>query len=331
MSLRFTPGRAPEKEVFQVVGETLEALLNEDERVVYLDAHLMGALKTHALWKKYPQRVFNTGIQEANMVGTACGMHLNGFKPYVHSFTAFASRRVFDQLFVSAAYGRKSLRVIASDAGLCATHNGGTHMCFEDVAMMRTVPGACVVDVSDPVMAGAFLRLTRDRPGLTYLRMPRRGLPDIYTPDTVFEEGRGKILREGRDVTLIACGIMVAVCLEAAELLAAKGVEAQVADMVTVKPLDKDLVLACARRTGLIVTAENASVYGGLGGAVAECVCEELPVPVLRMGVNDEFGRVGSEGFLREFYGLTPEHVCRRVLACLNRQNFQPGRPAGDL
>lgn len=319
MTLRFIPGKAPEKEVFQVVGETLEELMNEDERVVYLDADLMGALKTQPLWKKYPHRVFNAGIQEANMVGAACGLYLNGFKPYVHSFSAFASRRVFDQLFVSAAYGRKSLRVIASDAGLCATHNGGTHMCFEDVAMMRTVPGACVIDVSDPSMAGAFLRLTKDRPGLTYLRMPRRGLADIYAPGTSFEEGRGKVLREGGDITLMACGIMAATCLEAATLLAARGVEARVVDIVTVKPLDRELVIDCAERTGRIVTVENASVFGGLGGAVAECVSEFRPVPVYRMGVEDAFGRVGSEAFLREFYGLPPEHVCRRALACLHR------------
>ena len=171
MHIRYT-GEKPEKEVFQVIGETLEELFQEDEHVVYLDADLMGALKTQTLWKKYPQHVFNTGIQEANMIGVACGMYLNGLKPYVHSFTPFASRRVFDQLFVSVGYGRKSVRVIASDAGIMATHNGGTHMCFEDVAMIRTVPGACLVDVSDPTMCGAFLRKTKDRPGLTIIPQP---------------------------------------------------------------------------------------------------------------------------------------------------------------
>ena len=312
MHIRYT-GEKPEKEVFQVIGETLEELFQEDEHVVYLDADLMGALKTQTLWKKYPQHVFNTGIQEANMIGVACGMYLNGLKPYVHSFTPFASRRVFDQLFVSVGYGRKSVRVIASDAGIMATHNGGTHMCFEDVAMIRTVPGACLIDVSDPTMCGAFLRKTKDRPGLTYIRTPRRDLPDIYPQGTVFEEGKGKILREGSDVTLIGCGIMVATCLQAADLLAELGVQARVVDIITVKPLDEDLLLDSAEKTGRIVTVENASVIGGLGSAVTEYLSATYPVPVRRIGIRDSYGCVGTEVFLREKFGLTAKNICQEV------------------
>lgn len=310
MKFRYT-GQKAEKEVFQVFNETMRDLIEEDSRVVYLDADLMGSLKTQELWKNYPKNVLNTGIQEANMVGVACGLYLNGFKPYIHSFSPFASRRVFDQVFLSVGYGHKSVRVIGSDAGIMATHNGGTHMCFEDVAMMRTVPGACVVDVSDPVMCGAFLRLTKDRPGLTYLRIPRRSVPDIYLPDEKFEEGRGKILREGTDVSLVACGIMVAACLQAAELLAAEDIKARVVDIVTIKPLDEALLLDCAQKCGALVTAENASILGGLGGAVAEYLCGARPVPIERAGIRDSFGCVGPEPFLREKYGLTPQRLAQ--------------------
>lgn len=312
MELRYTGGK-PELEVFQVFNKTMRALIEEDPKVVYLDADLMGSLKTADLWHDFPQNVFNTGIQEANMVGVACGMYLNGMKPYVHSFAPFASRRVFDQVFLSIGYARKSVRVVASDAGIMATHNGGTHMCFEDVAMMRSVPDACVVDVSDPTMCGAFLRLTKDRPGLTFIRTPRRDLPDIYPADTEFAVGKGKVLRQGADVTLIGCGIMVATCLQAAELLAKEGIDARVVDIITVKPLDEELVLACARETGAIVTAENANIIGGLGSAVSEFLSEVRPTPVLRVGVRDVYGRVGVESYLRQAYGLTPECVAEQA------------------
>ncbi len=308
MEIRYT-GKKPELEVAQVINQTLRELIREDPSVVYLDADLMGSLKTHDLWHEFPDNVFNTGIQEANMIGVACGMYLNGRKPYVHSFAPFVSRRAFDQVFLSIAYAEKSVRVIASDAGIMATHNGGTHMCFEDIAMMRTVPNACVVDVSDPTMCGAFLRLTKDRPGLSFIRTPRRDLPDIYLPGTVFEEGKGKILREGNDVTLIGCGIMVGTCLQAADLLSQQGIEARVIDIVTVKPLDQELILGSAVKTGGIVTAENANIIGGLGSAVAEYLSEVYPTRVLRVGIRDAFGRVGIESGLREAYGLTPAQI----------------------
>ena len=324
MNLRYT-GQKPEKEVLQVIGETFRALFAEDPRVVYLDADLMGSLKTQDLWKEYPKNVFNCGIQEANMVGVACGMYINGFKPYVHSFSPFASRRVFDRVFISGAYAHKSLRIIASDAGIMATHNGGTHMCFEDVAMMCTVPDACVVDISDPAMMGAMMHLTKDRPGVTYLRTPRRNLPDIYMPDEKFEIGKGKVLREGTDVTLIGCGIMVGTCLDAAKMLEAEGISARVVDVVTVKPLDEELILKSACKTGAIVTAENANLHGGLGSMVCDCLAQNCPTPALRVAVEDQLGRVGVENFLRGAYGLTAENIvdkAKRVIAMRDRNRW---------
>lgn len=312
MKLRYTGAKA-EKEVFEIIGETFQELFHEDPKVVYIDADLMGSLKTQNLWKEFPNNVFNTGIQEANMIGLACGMYLNGFKPYVHTFSPFATRRVFDQLAVSVAYAHKSIRVIGSDAGIMATHNGGTHMCFEDVAMVRSLPEACIVDVSDPLMCKEFMKMTKDRVGLTYIRTPRRDLKDIYEPSTQFEIGKAKVLVEGTDATLIASGIMVATCLEAAKVLAQNGISVRVVDIITIKPLDKDLVIESAQKTKNIVSVENANIVGGLGSAVCECLAENYPVKVIRIGIEDQFGCVGEEAFLREKYGLTVNNIVNKV------------------
>lgn len=318
MGLCYT-GEKPVKEVYEIIGETLEKLIIHDPKVAYIDADLMGSLKTKFLWKKFPENVFNTGIQEANMIGIAAGMYLNGYKPYVHSFSPFVTRRVFDQIFVSGAYAKKSIRIIGSDAGIMATKNGGTHMCFEDIAMMRTIPEACVVDVSDPIMCGAFLELSKDRPGITYIRTPRRDLSDIYVQDEKFTIGRSKLLRDGSDVTLIGCGIMVATCLQAAEILAQAGISAKVVDIVTIKPIDKEMILQCAMTTAGIVTAENASVIGGLGSAVCEVLADSYPARVERIGIEDEFGCVGDEIFLRKKYRLTVADIVQRVKHLLNK------------
>ena len=312
MGIRYTGGK-PDKEPFEVFRDTISQLILEDNKVVYIDADLMGAMKTQELWHQYPNNVFNTGIQEANMVGIACGFYLNGFKPYIHSFTPFVSRRVFDQVFVSGAYGHKSIRIVGSDAGIMATHNGGTHMCFEDVAMMRTIPDSLVVDVSDPTMFGYFLRSTKDRSGISYLRTPRRGLSDIYDSDEEFLEGQGKVICEGSDLTLIASGIMVSTCIEAHKKLKQKGISAQVVDIVTIKPIDTELLLKCSKSTNVIITAENANVIGGLGSAVSEYLSQSNPVKVIPIGIMDQFGCVGEEIFLRQKYGLTVDDIVSKA------------------
>lgn len=312
MKLRYT-GQTPEAEITQLFAPTMEELFAADERIVYLDADLMGSLKTQELWKKYPTRAFNCGIQEANMVGVAAGLFLAGYKPYIHSFAPFITRRVFDQVFLSIGYGHKSVHLIGSDAGIMATDNGGTHMCFEDIAMMRTIPNACIVDVTDASHFLALLKATKDRPGVTYFRTPRRNAPDIYDKAEMFEVGRGKILQEGTDATIVASGIMVATALQASEELREKGVSVKVIDPITVKPLDEELILRSAQETGLVITAENHSVFGGLGGAVAEFLSENAPVPVLRVGIRDCFGQVGPETFLREQYHLQVSDIVDKV------------------
>lgn len=313
-------GELPEKEIMQIYNETMEELFMEDEKVVYLDADLMGSLKTQELWKKYPGKVFNTGIQEANMVGVACGLYLAGFKPYIHTFAPFASRRVFDQIFISAAYAKKGIKVIGSDAGICATYNGGTHMCFEDIALYRSIPGACIVDVSDGTMFSYFLKGLKDYEGVVYFRTARRGVKDIYQYNEKFEIGKGKILIEGTDATIIASGIQVVQALEAAKLLKEEGISVRVADPVTVKPLDEELIIDSAKKTGLIVISENHNVCGGLGDAVSSVTAEYYPVTVWKNGVKDIFGQVGNENYLREQYCLRSRDIADLVRKGLERK-----------
>lgn len=314
-------GKTIRKELSQVFCETMEELIKSDKRVVYLDADLMTSMKTTGLWEKYPKNVFNTGIQEANMVGAACGLYLAGFLPYIHTFTPFATRRVFDQVYVSAAYAHKSIRIIGSDAGIAATHNGGTHMCFEDLALMRTIPGAVVADITDGAMLAGMMKLTKQREGVSYIRTARRDAPDVYRADETFEIGKGKLLKEGTDATVIASGLQVAQALEAGKILEQEGIHVRVMDVVTVKPLDKDLVLRCAKETGFIVTTENHSIAGGLGEAVSAVTSENYPVVVLRNGVKDQFGQVGNLPYLREVYELRAQDIAAAVKRGLQIKN----------
>lgn len=306
-------GKKPSKEISDIFADVMEELITEDSNVVYIDADLMGSMKTKWLWEKYPENVINTGIQEANMVGVAAGLYLTGMKPYIHSFAPFITRRVFDQVFLSVGYANKSVRMIGSDAGIMATYNGGTHMCFEDIAIVRSIPNACIVDVSDSKMFSYLLKKTKNRDGVTYFRTARRDVPDIYSKEEVFEEGKGKTLIEGSEATIIASGIMVSTAIEASKILLEEGISVRVVDIITVKPIDKELLLDCAKKTKAIVTAENHSINGGLGGAVSEYLSEYYPVPVIKVGVNDRFGQVGCEKFLREQYGLTEMDIVKAV------------------
>ncbi len=308
-------GDPPKKEIFQIFVETMGELIEADPAVTYLDADLMASMRSKELWQKYPDNVFNTGIQEANMIGVAAGMSLYGRKPYVHSFAPFAVRRCFDQVYVSIGFARKSIRIIGSEPGLCATDNGGTHMTFEDIAIMRTLPNATIFDISDGGMFRSFLAKSKDMDGVVYFRTPRRGLPDIYAEGTAFEAGHGKVLREGTDCTLIASGIMVATALQAAQALAEQGLYVTVVDPVTIKPLDENLILQCARKTGNVVTIENHSIHGGLGGAVAEFLSERGPSRIKRLGVSDRFGEVGTEAYLRGQFRLDVTSVVEDIRA----------------
>ncbi len=312
---------APKREVFQVFSETMRELIENDSDVVYIDADLMSSLKSKDLWKDYPKNVINTGIQEANMMGVAAGMYLYGKKPYVHSFAPFATRRCFDQIYISIGYAQKGIRIIGSDPGICATDNGGTHMTFEDIALIRTIPGSVIFDISDGIMFDKVLRLSKDNCGVNYIRVPRRGVPDIYFDDEEFEVGKAKKIHEGTDCTVIASGIMLQTAIEAIEILLKKGIKIDLIDPITIKPLDQDMIISSAKVTGKVVTIENHSIYGGLGGAVAELLSEKFPVKIKRMGINEQYGQVGNELFLRQQYSLTVEDLVASIETIMEVQN----------
>ncbi len=294
-------------------GEAIKNMVEQDPQVVYLDADLMNSIGTAGYDLKYPDQVFNCGIQEANMMGMAGGLSAVGKKPFVHTFGAFAARRAFDQVFISIAYAKNSVRIIGSDPGVQAAYNGGTHMPFEDICLYRAIPHATVIEFTDSAMGASLLPELKDRPGLTYCRMGRKNAIAIYSADSKFTPGKANVLREGSDVTIIACGMMVAEALKAAEKLTADGIQATVIDMFTIKPLDEEAVAKYAKQTGAIVTAENGNIVGGLGAAVAAFLSGTNPTPVIRVGVKDEFGQVGTPDYLAGIYGLTDGDIITGV------------------
>jgi transketolase len=298
-----------------IFGRVIEQLAAEDPNVVYLDADLMNSSGGYKFWKKNPRQAINCGIAEANMAGIAAGLSAGGKKPYIHTFGPFASRRCFDQLFLSVGYAGNSVRVFGSDEGVTAAYNGGTHMPFEDMALLRAVPHSTVIDISDGTMLEKLMRITKDMTGLIYFRFTRKSFPKIYSSDHTFTIGKGEVLRSGSDITLIACGLMVGESLKAAEILQEKGIKARVVDMFTVKPLDTELVVKCAKETGAILTAENHNIIGGLGDAVGAALLESsVPAKMHKHGVKDEFGSVGTQDYLMEHYHLTAADVAKAAL-----------------
>ena len=301
----------------KVLGGIIENLLKEDENVIYFDADLSNCIGTARLIQEY-DRAINCGIAEANMIGIACGTAAVGFKPIVHTFGPFASRRVYDQIFLSGGYAKNPITVIGTDPGITAAFNGGTHMPFEDVALYRAIPGAVICDVTDITMLESFLRTAKDLPGVKYLRVGRKESYPVYAPGTKLTIGKGNVLREGTDAVIIATGIMVHEAMEAAKKLAAEGVEAAVIDPYTVKPLDVELIRAWAAKTGAVVTAENHNKIGGLYSAVKEALEGEAKVGYV--AVEDEFGEVGPQSYLRQRYDLTDEHIVRAVKETIARK-----------
>ena len=300
--------------------ETLMALAEKDERIVALDADLMSSSGLKPFFKKYPDRFFNCGVAEANMVGVAAGLSATGRVPFAHSFGTFASRRVCDQLFMSAAYAKLNVRIIGTDPGVTAAYNGGTHMPLEDMAVLRAIPEITLLEPTDSVQLAALLTQLANLYGVFYIRLMRKNAVSVFAPGSAFEIGKGVTLREGGDVTLIASGIMVAEALKAATLLSEQNISARVVNLFTWKPLDVALVEMCARETSALVTCENHNIVGGLGGAVSEAVCATYPVAVERVGVKDEFGEVGPEDYLRARFQLNDTDIAAAALRALSRK-----------
>jgi transketolase len=311
-----------EKEMRAVYAETLIGLAEIDERVILLEADLMRANGTFPFRDRFPGRTFDCGAAEANMVSIAAGLSAMGRIPFAGTFCCFAARRAFDQFFISANYARLNVKLVGTDPGVTATYNGGTHNALEDVGLMRTVPRLAVFEPCDAVSLRTLLSQSARLNGCTYLRLHRKAVPPVYGEGETFEIGKGKVLLDGGDVTLAAAGaVMVPEALKAAGLLKKEGVSAAVIDMHTYKPLDEELLVRFAEKTGAVVTCENHQVTGGLGSAVAETLSEKRPTPLRRIGVRGEFGEVGTLDYLQERFGLTAENIRDAAVALLRRRS----------
>ncbi|AGL03575.1 transketolase family protein [Desulfoscipio gibsoniae] len=305
----------------EAYGAALVELGQKNPDVVVLDADLSKSTKTHDFSKNSPQRFFNMGIAEQNMMGTAAGLAAAGKVSFASTFAVFATGRVYDQIRNSIAYPRLNVKIGATHAGITVGEDGASHQSVEDIALMRCLPNMTVFVPADAVETRAAVLAAAEIDGPVYIRLGRSGVPVLHDENKFnFVPGRAVTLREGNDAVIIACGIMVSAALEAAEQLAGQGIEVQVLDMHTIKPLDVDAVVAAARATGAVVTAEEHSIIGGLGGAVAEVLAENYPVPMRRVGVQDTFGESGKLQDLLEKYGLTPADLVRAVQEVLQRK-----------
>ncbi|MFP4152336.1 MAG: transketolase family protein, partial [Alkalispirochaeta sp.] len=315
------PAETKAIEMRAVYGAELTRLADEDDRIVMLDADLMRANGTVGFKEKYPERALDVGVAEANMVGISAGLSATGLIPFPATFTCFAARRTFDQFFISANYAKQNVKLTGTDPGVSAAFNGGTHMSFEDIGLMRTIPGITICEPSDPVSLAKLLPKIAYKPGSSYLRLHRKAIVPIYGDGEEFELGKGKVIVDGSDLTIIATGaICVSEALAAAEMLVRDGVSAAVIDMHTVKPIDEDLVAEYAAKTGAILTCENHQVRGGLGSAVAEVLTDRRPVPQRRIGIQDEFGEVGTQEYLQERFGLTAGNLATEAKRLLERK-----------
>jgi len=305
-----------------IYAETLIELAHTDPRIMVLEADLMRAHGTQSFKNIFPQRTVGVGVAEANLVGVSAGLSVAGKIPFAATFATFASRRAFDQFFISANYARLNVKLVGTDPGVSAAFNGGTHMPFEDIGLMRMIPDLVIVEPADPISLAEIIKLCAAHEGNTYLRLHRKTLPQVYQAGERFELGKGKLLYDGDDVTLIASGgILLNEALKARELLKARGISASVIDMHTIKPLDEELVLEHAGKTGAIVTAENHQIAGGLGAAVALLLSAHHPIPMEMVGINDRFGQVGTQDWLMRHYRLTADEIVRKALLALERKN----------
>ena len=297
-------------------GNALAELGKEHTDVVVLDADLAGATKTAVFQKACPERFIDCGIAEGNMIGVAAGLATTGKVPFASSFAMFAAGRAFEQVRNSVGYPKLNVKIGATHAGISVGEDGATHQCNEDIALMRTIPGMVVINPSDDVEAKAAVKAAYEHVGPVYLRFGRLAVPVINdNEDYKFELGKGVVLRDGKDITIVATGLPVANCLEAAERLAADGIDAKVINIHTIKPLDAELIIEAAKETGKVVTVEEHSVIGGLGSAVCDVLSENAPTKVMKIGINDVFGESGPAVELVKKYGLDADSIYEKVKA----------------
>lgn len=300
--------------------DKLIELARNDERIVVLDADLMNSNGTLKFLNVFPERAFNIGVQESNMVGIAAGLAATNKIPFAHTFTAFMSRRALDQVYMSVAYARLNVKLVATDPGITAAYNGGTHMALQDFAVMLSIPTMYVVEPTDCVMMENLVEQITYTEAPFYIRLLRKFPTKIYEEGSKFKLGKGVLLLDGSDATIISSGIMVEESLKAAEQLKNESINVRVIDMFTLKPIDKELIIESAKKTGAIVTAENHTVINGLGMSVAKIVSENYPIPMEMVGINDEFGEVGDVEYLKKRFNLTAQDIIQKVKKVISRK-----------
>jgi transketolase len=304
-----------------VYGKTLVELGKENKDIVVLDADLSGSTRTGWFAKEFPERFVNVGIAEQNLMGVAAGLALAGKIPFASTFAMFATGRCWEQIRNSIAYPRLNVKIVASHAGLTVGEDGATHQAIEDIAIMRTIPFVNVIVPSDAIVAKEIIRQVSEKYGPYYVRLSRSSTPVIYDKHKInVQIGKGNVLQKGKDVSIIACGIMVAEALSAAEVLSKEGISATVIDMYSIKPIDKDLIISAAKNTGAIVTAEEHTIFGGLGSAVSEVISQNHHVPIEMVGIKGVFGESGNPQDLLKKYGLLAVDIVRAVKEVVKRK-----------
>lgn len=301
-------------------GETLARLGETNKDIVVLDADLSGSTKTAIFAKRFPERFFNMGVAEQDMIGTAAGLATAGKIPFASTFAIFATGRAWEQVRQSVAYPKLNVKIVASHAGITVGEDGASHQSVEDIAVMRVIPEMTVIVPADGIETRKAIEEVTRYKGPVYVRVSRGKSPVLMDESYDFKIGKGTVLRDGSDVAIIACGIMVSKALEAAEILNREGLSARVINISTIKPLDTDLIIKAARDTGGVVTAEEHSIIGGLGSAVAEVLAENRPVPMKRVGIEDRFGTSGDADRLMEIYGLTSENIAKAAREVIKRK-----------
>ena len=295
-------------EMRAVYAACLAEMMKEDKHVCVLDADLSKASGTLALYKQFPEQMFDCGVAEQNMASIAAGLSSYGFKPWIESFTPFATRRICDQIAISISYAKRNVKIVGTDPGISAELNGGTHMSMEDIGVIRSIPGMVIFEPVDEVQLRAAMPVLNDYDGPVYVRLFRKQLPVVFKDDYKFDLFKADTIREGKDLTIFVSGMLTADVVEAAQLLADEGIDAEVINIHTIKPIDRETVIASARKTGTVLTVENHNVIGGLQSAVLETLAAEK-IPVCAVGVEDRFGEVGKLPYLREAMGLTVENI----------------------
>ncbi len=299
-------------EMRAMYAQCLGELMERDEKLILLDADLSKACGTFPLRKRFPDRIYDCGVAEQNMISIAAGLASYGYKPWAESFAPFATRRVCDQIAISVCYAKRNVKIVGTDPGIAAELNGGTHMSLEDMGVVRSIPGLVIFEPTDTVQLKAAMPVLHAYEGPVYMRMNRKEFPTVFPEGYRFDLFKADLLRAGTDVTILAAGLMVSESLQAAETLAAEGISCEVINVHTIKPIDRETILASAKKTGVIVTAENHNVIGGLRSAVLEALAHD-PVPVWAVGAEDRFGEVGKLPYLKEALGLNAAHLAAVV------------------